>query len=174
MMTTSTATTHRRRPGGGLAATACVMAATTLVGFADTSHAADSPNIQVAGVQIPLDPSNGVFEMTGDLVGTWYTTAFELGVVTKSGVVTGTGSELFVGCYDADHDAACTGSDPTGSITFSFEYSGRFDPETGALLHGRCHHPVTGGSGDFAAARGALGFHDDPSGCSFYKGHLSW
>lgn len=129
---------------------------------------------KVEGVQVPVDAANGVYEMTGDLVGMWYQTGFELGVATPSGVVTGTGTEIFVGCYDADGDAVCGDTDPTGAITFSFQYSGRFDMATGAILHGRCQHPVTGGFGDFAAVSGQLSFHDDPSGCSFYKGQLDW
>lgn len=142
------------------------------VGLGSAAHAADG--VKVEGVQVPLDPSNGVYEMTGDLIGVWYTTGFELGVATPSGTVTGTGTELFVGCYDGDADGACGADDPSGEITFAFQYSARFDPVTGGLLHGRCNHPVTGGSGDFAGVTGKLGFHDDPSGCSDYKGHLSW
>jgi hypothetical protein len=170
----TTSTTYRRRRYGRLAATAAALASTVLLGVTSASPASAAAGVKVAGVQVPLDPANGTYAMTGDLVGTWYTTGFELGVATPSGVVTGTGTELFVGCYDADHDGACGDADPTGEITFSFQYSARFDPATGALLHGRCHHPVTGGSGDFDGVSGVLGFHDDPSGCSFYKGHLSW
>jgi hypothetical protein len=148
--------------------------ATIVAGVGIGSSVEAGSGVKVEGVQVPLDPNNGVYEMTGDLVGVWITTDFVLGVETPSGVVTGTGTELFIGCYDADGNATCGGEDPTGEITFSFQYSGRFDTASGALMHGRCHHPVTGGTGDFAEVSGELGFHDDPSGCSFYKGHLNW
>ena len=45
---------------------------------------------------------------------------------------------------------------------------------TFAQEHGRCHHPITGGTGDFAGATGVLRFKDDPvAGCSYYSGHLT-
>ena len=92
---------------------------------------------------------------------------------TPSGALRGAGTELFVGCFDADGNGACDGEDPTGTMTFKFTYTGRFDTTTGALLHGRCHHPVTGGTDGFAGASGVLNFHDDPvTGCSSYQGNL--
>ena len=147
------------------------LAAAALVSVGSTADAAKGTKVE--GVQMP-SAVPGVSTMTGDLVGDWYTTSGELGVLTPSGVVTVTGTELFVGCFDADHDGSCGGGDPTGTISFAFQYSAKFDPTTGALLHGRCHHPVTGGSGDFEQVDGGLSMHDDPSGCSYYKGHLNW
>lgn len=137
-----------------------------------SSPASAGDGAKVEGVQTPAGPD--VYTMSGDLVGVWYTTSFNLGITTSSGVVTGTGTERFVGCYNADGDAVCDPGEPVGEIFFSFRYSGRFDLTTGAILHGRCQHPVTGGSGDFAAVSGQMTFHDDPSGCSFYKGQLDW
>ncbi len=128
--------------------------------------------VVVSGTQTPV--GNGfAFKMSGDLIGDWYMTAFhELGF-TLSGALRGAGTELFVGCFDADGSGACDGQDPTGAMTFKFTYTGRFDTTTGVLLHGRCHHPVTGGTGDFAGASGVLNFHDDPvTGCSSYQGNL--
>src|SRR6476619_5113125 len=91
-----------------------------------------------------------------------------------AGVVTGTGTEAFEGCLDANGDASCGGSEPTGTLEFSFELSAKYDPITFAQQHGRCHHPITGGTGDFAGATGGLHFKDDPvNGCSYYSGHLT-
>lgn len=129
----------------------------------------------VSGTQTPVDPVTGTYTMSGDLIGDWYTTSFDVLGFTPSGAMRGAGTELFDGCYDADGSGACDGDDPTGTMTFSFTYTGRFDTTTGALRHGRCHHPVTGGTGGFAGVSGVLSFHDDPvTGCSSYKGNLRW
>ena len=134
---------------------------------------ASSGAVAVSGLQTPVDVANGVYRMSGDLIGDWSTTSFNVLGFTPSGALRGAGTELFDGCYDADGSGACDGADPTGTMTFSFTYTGRFDTATGALLHGRCHHPITGGTAGFAAASGVLNFHDDPvTGCSAYKGNL--
>ena len=141
---------------------------------------------QVDGVQTPVeigdpfDPTDDAWAMAGygdgrpALIGTWYTRTFELGVATASGVVTASGTEEFVGCLDADGDGSCGASEPTGTLALSFRFSGKYDPVTFAQQHGRCHHPITGGTGDFAGARGVLRFKDDPeTGCAYYTGHLT-
>jgi hypothetical protein len=128
--------------------------------------------VVVRGTQTPV--GNGFsYTMSGDLIGDWYTTSFDPLGFTPSGALRGAGTELFVGCFDANGNRACDGQDPSGTMTFEFTYTGRFDTTTGALLHGRCHHPVTGGTGGFAGASGVLSFHDDPvTGCSSYQGNL--
>jgi hypothetical protein len=41
-------------------------------------------------------------------------------------------------------------------------------------IHGRCHHPIVGGTGDFAGAKGVINFKDDVVNLKFdYKGHVS-
>ncbi len=129
--------------------------------------------VVVRGTQTPVLGQEGVYTMSGSLIGDWYTTSFEVLGFTPSGALRGAGTELFDGCYDANGNGSCGIGDPMGTMTFSFTYTGRFDVTTGALLHGRCHHPVTGGTGGFAGASGVLSFHDDPvTGCSSYKGNL--
>jgi hypothetical protein len=152
---------------------------------ASTGAASANRTIQVAGIQRlvsigdPFDPADDLYSMEGygdgrpALVGGWKTTSFSYGVITPSGVVTGTGTEEFDGCLDANGDGACGASEPTGTLDFSFEFSGKYDPITFAQQHGRCHHPITGGTGSFAAATGVLHFKDDPAtGCSYYSGHV--
>ncbi len=156
-------------------------------GVVAASSAAAPGTTQVRGIQSPDDGSHGciagvgAYWMAGSgqpgiagLVGCWYTVTFELGVVTPSGVVTGTGTEAFSGCLDRAGDGTCVG-DPGGSLTFSFRATAKYDPETFTILqHGRCHHPITGGSGAFAGASGELRFKDDPAtGCSYYSGHVA-
>jgi hypothetical protein len=107
------------------------------------------------------------------LIGFWYSRSFVLGVLTPSGVLTSTGTEEFVGCLDANGNRACDSSEPDGTLSLTFEFSGKFDLATFSQLHGRCHHPVVGGTGDFAGATGVFRFKDDPAaGCAFYSGHL--
>lgn len=151
------------------------MAAVAAIGVFGSFGAAGASNgaVALSGTQTPVDPANGVYRMDGDLMGDWYTTSFNVVGFTPSGALRGTGTELFVGCYDADGSGACDGADPAGTMTFSFTYTGRFDMATGALQHGRCHHPITGGTAGFANASGVLNFHDDPvTGCSSYKGNI--
>ena len=151
-----------------------------------TGGAAAAGTTQVDGVQTlvslgdPLDPADDAYWMSGygdgrpALIGWWRTTSFQLGVIPPSGVVTGTGTEEFEGCLDANGDASCSGSEPAGTLRFSFESSAKYDLITFAQQHGRCHHPITGGTGDFAGASGVLRFTDDPvAGCSYYSGHLT-
>ena len=136
--------------------------------LAATGAASAAGTTQVDGMQTlaslgdPLDPADDGYWMSGygdgrpALIGWWRTTSFQLGVITPSGVVTGTGTEEFEGCLDANGDASCGGSEPAGTLRFSFESSAKYDLVTFAQEHGRCHHPITGGTGDFAGATGVL------------------
>ena len=128
----------------------------------------------------PFDPTDDVFSMAGygdgrpALVGSWYTRTFVPGVFTASGVLTATGTEEFVGCFDVDGNGSCGGAEPWGTLAFTYQLSTKYDLVTFAQIHGRCHHPITGGTGDFAGATGVLRFKDDPeTGCSYYTGHLT-
>jgi hypothetical protein len=128
---------------------------------------------QVSGVQTPT-ATEGVYTMSGDLVGTWYDTTpldeFLASLrVHPSGTLQVRGTELFDGCLGS----ACG--------TLEFEYHAELKyvaPDFVQLIKGRCQHKITGGSGDFerngVAASGVLTFRDDPvTGCSYYKGHIT-
>lgn len=141
---------------------------------------------QVDGIQSlvdagnPFDATDDVYSMDGygggrpALIGSWYTRSFVLGVVTPSGVVTSTGTEEFVGCLDANGNRSCDGGEPSGTIGFAYEFSGKYDFATGAEDHGRCHHAITGGTDGFTGVTGDVRFKDDPdTGCAFYSGHLN-
>jgi len=165
-----------------------VLAAAALVATAALVSAATAAKgtTQVDGIQTlvslgnPFDPADDVFWMDGNgggapaLIGFWYTTSWVPGVFTPSGVVTGSGTEEFVGCLDADGDRACEAAEPAGTLQFAYRFSGKYDPVTFAQDHGRCHHAITGGSGGFAGATGVVRFKDDPAaGCSYYSGHVA-
>ena len=96
-------------------------------------------------------------------------------MLTPSGVVTGTGTEEFEGCLDANGDAKLRRRrSRRARLWFSFESSAKYDLATFAEQHGRCHHPITGGTGDFAGATGVFRFKDDPvAGCAYYSGHVT-
>jgi hypothetical protein len=138
------------------------------------SAAAGGRTVQVSGVQTPVDPVAGRYLMTGDLNGWWYTTSISAIRFHPSGTAQLAGTELFDGCIDSDRDGVCEAGEPSGTLDFVFSFSGKFDDVTFAEIHGRCHHEITGGTGDFRTASGVLDFKDDPvTGCASYKGHIA-
>lgn len=144
------------------------MAAVGVLACAGTAAAGTT---QVRGVQTPFEDH---YRMAGDLVGDWYFTSFESKGVHPSGTIQATGTERFEGCLDADRDTLCGSGDPRGTLSFSYQTTLKFDLTTFRQILGRCHHPVTAGTGDFAGATGSLDFIDDPAtGCSYFRGHLT-
>jgi hypothetical protein len=134
---------------------------------------------RISGRQIPdsravcPETSIGTYTMEGSLVGCWYTDEFSTLREHPSGVVQITGTEHFVGCLDRAGDASCVG-DPTGTLSFSFQFSGRFDLVTSAEIRGRCQHLVVAGTGGFADAGGVVTFKDDVStGIATYSGSVT-
>jgi hypothetical protein len=118
----------------------------------------------VSGLQIPAtgaqcaNPDAVVsYVMTGSLEGCWYIDTVDYKSVSQNGVLA-TGTERFVGCLGATCGSFST------TFVFTAKYAGDVE------LHGRCHHPITGGSGGFAGATGSLSFKDQPSGCATYHG----
>jgi hypothetical protein len=155
------------------AASCCVVAA----------PASASQN-QVAGVQSPgatapaCADTSASYTMTGGLVGCWYE---DTGNEKKTHVQSAdgkyefifTGTEHFTGCLDTDGDGGCSG-DPTGSLYFTYTFTGQYDL-TFAEIRGRCHHPIVSGTGDFAGATGVINFKDDiANGTSPYMGHVGF
>ncbi len=84
--------------------------------------------------------------MTGDLQGCWWIDTMD--VKPTRGTFLATGSEHFTGWIGSRYGTLYT------TYTFTAQYDG--DTE----LHGRCHHPVVGGTGDFAGITGVLNFTD--------------
>ena len=74
------------------------------------------------------------------------------------------GTELFVGCLDQNRNHSCGGSDPSGTIDFSYIYWAQLDPTTLALESAGCVHPVAGGTGGFDGATGTLVMNDRVKG----------
>lgn len=119
--------------------------------------AAGTGAVAVRGTQLAYgtcgDLSDG-YAMTGDLVGCWWITTFESKTDPARHNVLATGTELFVGWIGSRY----------GSFTTTFQYTAKMDGPwvSSPELHGRCHHPITRGSGtgDFEGISGELSFKD--------------
>lgn len=130
--------------------------------------------VHVEGLQTPVDDTHAT--MAGGLLGRWTTDSFTLkSVQPEQGTFQATGEEHFDGCVDANESGVCDRRDPTGTLFFSYVFFGKVDLATGALVSGRCIHPVTGGTGGFRHAGGILLFEDDiAAGTSSYVGRIEY
>jgi hypothetical protein len=100
--------------------------------------------------------TNDGYAMTGSLQGCWWVDTFDVKPMPTQGTMLAHGREHFEGCFGA----VC------GTFTTTYTYTARFDGAT--ELHGRCHHPITGGTGGFAGASGELSFTDVVDAEPFY------
>ena len=100
--------------------------------------------------------------MAGDLVGCWYTDSGIVRNATPSGVVTVSGTEHFVGCLDRNRNQTCDPGEPNGTFNTTYTFTAKY-AATGDEIHGRCHHPIIGGTDGFKGVTGELSFTDIPS-----------
>lgn len=115
----------------------------------------------LSGKQIVVDEEQGIYKMRGSLIGRWTITSFQ--EVAQPPYFHATGTEEFKGCLDRRHDRSCK-RDPSGTLSFTFEYWALFGSEDPAsLVWGACWHPVVSGTGDFAGAQGVLAMADTPT-----------
>jgi hypothetical protein len=124
----------------------------------------ESQTVRVAGRQIPVDIDNGLYEMRGSLIGDWHYIPKEVlhNDPEKPTLYVEAGVEVFNGCIDRrPRDGKCTGRDYSGELHLAFLYWASYDP-SGNLIKGQCVHPITGGKGAFAGARGLLNMVDRP------------
>jgi hypothetical protein len=146
--------THRSR---ALAAMIVAFGALATAGPSQ-AHAAAVP---ISGTQTVVDENAGTFKMHGSLVGDWAVTSFN--VLDTSPVMHAKGTERFSGCLDRGRDGSCKG-DPSGTLRFTIDYHALFDPPGSQnLVWGTCYHPVAGGTGAFAGARGVIAMADTPT-----------
>lgn len=96
--------------------------------------------------------ADGGYAMTGSLVGCWWIDTFESKSDPDKSTFRATGTEHFIGCLGS----VC------GTFYTTYSYTAKTDGPwpTSAEIHGRCHHPVIGGTGGFAGASGEISFHD--------------
>jgi hypothetical protein len=115
----------------------------------------------VAGKSKAIDGDAATSKMTGGLRGLWTTTSFEEVALTP--YYQGKGTESFTGCIDRRRDRSCAG-DPSGTLTLEFTFWGLFaSADPASEVWGACWHPVVGGTGAFAGARGVVMFVDSPT-----------
>lgn len=139
----------------------CALVGTAAVtaGVASASSAAKS--VKVTGTQTVVNEKKGIYDMHGSLVGRWTITAFTPRYEGSSDFAA-TGTERFDGCHDTDASGTCEASEPSGTMRFTFMYWTSFGPN-GKLVKGQCVHPMTGGTGAFAKAKGLIVMHDRPT-----------
>ena len=142
------ARTSRRAVGRLLAAALFVAALIP----ASASAAGNGATI-VRGIQQAAGTcANGGYAMTGALQGCWWIDTFETKSDPTKSHYRATGTEHFRGCLGS----VCG----TFTTTYSFTAKTAGPWPTSAEIHGRCHHPVTGGTGGFRGASGEISFHD--------------
>ena len=95
---------------------------------------------------------DGGYAMTGRLVGCWWIDTFETRSDESKSHFHASGTEHFTGCLGTTCGTFYT------TYTFSAKTDGPWP--TSAEIHGRCHHPIIGGTGGFAGASGEISFHD--------------
>jgi len=128
----------------------------------------------IAGSQSCANAQPDTYRMAGDLVGCWYTVTFNVIQANDNpgGHFKASGTEHFVGCLNTNGSATCDPGEPSGTFDTTFVFTAKLAP-TGDEIHGRCHHPIVGGTGVFAAASGGISFKDIPSEGRFpYHGEI--
>lgn len=123
------------------------------------SPAAAQRTYQVAGRQVIVNEDAGTYKMRGGLRGDFAVTSFK--ELATEPLYRAEGTERFRGCLDRRRDRSCAG-DPSGTLSFSFLYWGKFGPGD-SLVWGSCWHPVVSGTGAFAGAEGVLTMVDSPT-----------
>jgi hypothetical protein len=137
--------------------------------------------VQVHGRQFRVDAGQGRYSMLGDLNGHWTVRSARglagYSIPEEPWTLVQTGQERFIGCLDRNYSQRCDPGEPSGSLAFDYVLWMQYDPDSGWLIKDPCLHPITGGSGDFAGARGVLIMRDGPVGRgeqvnSTYKGEI--
>ncbi|MCY1061219.1 hypothetical protein [Nannocystis sp. SCPEA4] len=102
--------------------------------------------------------------LTGTLDGCWYTKILTIkDNGAPSGVYLETGEEFFTGTLDGEHV----------EFTTTYKFEAKFDPDSGAEIHGRCQHPIVEGFSDSGEITGRVDFKDIVEDGSFvYRGHI--
>jgi len=126
----------------------------------------DKPHtVRVAGQQIPVDVAKGLWEMRGALVGEWHAvpTTVLHSDPNRPTLYSDAGVEVFTGCIDRrPRDGKCTARDHRGELHATFLTWASFKSDGTTLIKGQCVHPITGGKGAFAGARGLINMVDRP------------
>jgi hypothetical protein len=109
---------HKPRSLASFALTVAAVAALAAAGPAS----AKTTTYPVSGKQTVVDEDNGIYKVSGGLIGDWTVTSFTELAATP--LYKGKGTEHFKGCLDRGRDGSCA-NDPSGTLDFSFRLSGR-------------------------------------------------
>ena len=151
----------RRMAGMGVAAGAALVAVFTAYGAGNTQISGEG--VFDAGGACNEIPSVFTMVLTGDLVGCLYTHEYEVVQNTPGGVYSEGGTGGFIGCL--------AGTTKCGTLDTTYKFTAKYGPN--GQIHGRCQHPITYGTGDFAGITGRLDFKDDvQTGIADYRGHI--
>lgn len=142
--------TIHTRPGRARRMGVLLVAAFVLATTVPVTVSAGKGATIVRGVQHEYGScGNGTgYLMTGDLEGCWWIDTFNVKPMPVQGTLLARGTETFIGTLGGRH----------GTFRTTYTFTAKFDGAT--ELHGRCHHPITEGTGVFAGARGVLNFTD--------------
>ena len=143
-------------------ATALAAAPTTAALAAGATQVEGLLSPDTAGTCTAHPAAAAAYVATGSLVGCWYVDTFDIANESAAGGFVSHGTETFIGCLDS----RC------GQFFTTYTFTARF--VDGVEKHGRCHHPVVGGTEGFAGASGEITMKDLPDGCSTYRGTLRW
>jgi hypothetical protein len=114
----------------------------------------------------PADPGDyPPVELTGSLHGCWYTYVSS-SQFNRSGTYIEQGTEIFVGCLNG---ATC------GTFETTYTFTAKYVDDTFAEeIHGRCQHPIVGGTEGFTGVEGLILFKDDVVNLNFdMRGHIT-
>ena len=90
-------------------------------------------------------------------------TAFTLRYAGADGKVVGSGKEMFVGCRDTDRNGTLRRRRAEGDASVQLRLLGAVQAGHQDARQGQCVHPVIGGTGTFAKAKGVIHMTDRPS-----------
>ncbi|MET1006115.1 MAG: hypothetical protein ABWX96_11225 [Propionibacteriaceae bacterium] len=127
---------------------------------ARTQNGSAPKTVQVSGQLVPVDLENGIYDVKGELIGTWTFPPAETSTYYQSSTrLYQKGTEYFDGCLNTDGDDKCDRSEPSGRWRSDYIYWASLD-RGGRLIEGGCIHPLNGGSGAFTGVRGLLQMTD--------------
>ena len=159
-----------RRRRGALRASAATsgLAVALLCGWAGPALAAPAEtSIHVEGRLLPVEGSEGVYRVTGGLVGTYKVMSEQVtGAWTywTTQIRSVEGTELITGCVDRNLNEKCDPREPSGELKLTFTRVASFDTATGRLIESNGIHQANSSTGRFAG--GLLTVRDLPIGDS--------
>lgn len=145
-----------RRPGRAIRTRAAITVAAALLIVSvvpSTALAGGGGATIVRGIQQAAGScDDGGYLMMGSLQGCWWIETFESKTDPDKSNYRATGTERFTGCL----------AEVCGTFYTTYSFTAKTDGPwpTSPEIHGRCHHPVVGGTGGFAGVRGVISFTD--------------